>query len=1235
MITAQPDGSAMLDNAFDTGNAALHNPGPMANNPDLVIERMTIDPPEPEPDQEVTITILVKNVGTATSNGFQTYLYVDSAERPPLVTTPDTNSFGWFLGLAPGTTVEWSSTYTFATGGCDHAIYAWVDRDNVVPEADETNNLTGFPLCIGGSDDIYEPDNRCEMARDIPTDGTRQTHLFELPDDQDWVKLTVKSGSTVTMTADKSATGVSPEIALYASCSATYTDPVAQGSQIRLTAAQNQTYYARVTNQNSERYGSDAQYDLSVTLTTCASDTFEEDDTSTTAHAVAADGTSTTHTSCPAGDQDWVRFAAQAGNIYVIETTNLEHAADTVLSLYDIDGVTELARNDDYGYSRASRIVWQATADGTYKVRVHHNDPNASGNDTRYDLLITSGHCVPDSFEPDNGPGDAPVLEVNAPPQEHNFCPDARRTDVSDQDWVRFTAQPAATYQIQTANLSMNSDTVIRIYDQDATTVLATNDDYAPGQASVIRFTPETAGTYYIQVTHFNGTLFGTDTAYRLAIQATITPTPTPPASRTTVPAPAQTATPTPTDIKTLILVNRQRIADLYGDASATALMNKLSALANHSRVQGSIIQLEKNTSVAAAYSDWTTNQTTLLSVDKANNVASAIRNRTLAALEQHPNVEYIVIVGSDLVLPHRRVADGIRKKTESEYADKVTADTPLQVALQANMILTDDYYADKEPTQNGGHEFYVPDYALGRLIEHPDDMIALIDTFLADSSMDGKQVLVTGYDFVQDGGLIIKRLFQNDGFTTDDTLIGASWLGDNLRNKLLHATPRFDVQSINGHSTHTSILTPNGDNIAAEQIGSATSNLAGSLIFNVGCHAGLNDPGTQDLPQSFIQQQATYIGNTGFGWGGSGVVFSEAVMRTFAYRLLLGPANSPGNALREAKLNYSNQATKIGPYDEKSLMQVTLYGLPMYQFASGATLTPIETFPDVQVNTSTTARLRADTESVTTKGQFEYKLSRSFATFGTDSTSAGDILTLNDSVHTAANEPVQPLFFYDLSVPQEGDLKGLLFLGGVYTEVQRFDPVVVLPFNEYITSREEPAFSTDGWHPAVPFAIRAGSTTHTADNTIATVLGQYNSAEGTERIYDRMSFETYYSNSADSDPPTVIHLDGVLNPATGTASIKVEAEDASGVTRVVVAYTDGQGQWLSHDLTYNKSVHKWSGTLTATAATHYFIQVVDGAGNIAVNDNKGRYHQPAVPLPLLQGRLLNQPRVYLPLLAR
>jgi hypothetical protein len=73
-----------------------------------------------------------------------------------------------------------------------------------------------------------------------------------------------------------------------------------------------------------------------------------------------------------------------AATIFTLETMDLGWGMDTVLCLYDTDGVTELSCDDDGGLGLASRLRWTPVAPGTYYVRAR---PYSSSSTTYCDAL--------------------------------------------------------------------------------------------------------------------------------------------------------------------------------------------------------------------------------------------------------------------------------------------------------------------------------------------------------------------------------------------------------------------------------------------------------------------------------------------------------------------------------------------------------------------------------------------------------------------------------------------------------------------------------------------------------------------------------------------------------------------------------------------------------------------------------------------------------------------------------
>jgi len=87
-------------------------------------------------------------------------------------------------------------------------------------------------------------------------------------------------------------------------------------------------------------------------------------------------------------DEDWYQADMSAGRSYALQTSALGANVDTILELYDTDGVTRLASDDNSGGGKASRIEWQAPHDGTYFVRVSPAGGSASGCSATYELSV-------------------------------------------------------------------------------------------------------------------------------------------------------------------------------------------------------------------------------------------------------------------------------------------------------------------------------------------------------------------------------------------------------------------------------------------------------------------------------------------------------------------------------------------------------------------------------------------------------------------------------------------------------------------------------------------------------------------------------------------------------------------------------------------------------------------------------------------------------------------------------
>jgi Zn-dependent metalloprotease len=388
---------------------------------------------------------------------------------------------------------------------------------------------TDYDLSVAASGgtsgaDSYEDDDSPAQASSITPNGGIQTHNFHDAGDVDWVQFSATAGLNYVIETLNLGSQSDTVLELYDTDATTLitTDDDSGGgraSRIEWAAPANGTYYLRVRHYISSVFGPDTNYDLKITTSGFAPDSYEDDDTVAQANPITVNGGPQTHNFHDAGDEDWVQFSTTAGISHVVETSNLGSRSDTVLELYDTDGVTLLASDDDGGDGLASRIAWTAPADGTYYVRAHHFSSSVSGSDTNYDLQVTgttSGSA--DSFEPDDTPAQASTITVNGAIQTHNFH------DAGDEDWVTFAASVGINYVLETFNLGSASDTFMELYDTDAVTLIASNDDGGDGLASRISWTAPASGNYYIRVRHYRSSAFGVDTNYDLSVTGSGTP---------------------------------------------------------------------------------------------------------------------------------------------------------------------------------------------------------------------------------------------------------------------------------------------------------------------------------------------------------------------------------------------------------------------------------------------------------------------------------------------------------------------------------------------------------------------------------------------------------------------------------------------------------------------------------------------------------------------------------------
>ncbi|MCG8348713.1 MAG: peptidase, partial [Chloroflexales bacterium] len=519
-------------------------------------------------------------------------------------------------------------------------------------------------------------------------------------------------------------------------------------------------------------------------------------------------------------------------------------------------------------------------------------------------------------------------------------------------------------------------------------------------------------GIYYIAVAGNNGAFSLRSYSLQLEVKGSdlATPPPAPTAS-------LSVRTPQP-QVDTLYILSSRRMNQLYPQSTdvISNVQFAINDLATRSQGRSVVLELDgaffldtkgnpitmgevyaqwdktKNNPLAANYvaqtidnliTAATISNTLLLGPQRPNGVAPA----QVAADPPYPNVKHIVLVGGDEVIPFYRIPDLTTLANEADYAAYtrgiIDSNSAQGAALRYRTMQTDNIYGADRAYRFLGYPLFIPDRAVGRLVETPED----IANYLAPYNIEGggsrqidasqsSRAFVAGYDFLIDQATEVVTTNQRIGFTAPASitqLIDNFWTSQHLDDAWFDeridsdfglgytAQSPFALQSINAHFDHWQAIPATGTlnaTFPAQRIYTPTASLpfnnsyfTDRLAYSVGCHSGFNvddssiasDPLQADLyradfAQAFVRQGGNWIGNTGYGYGTLDTVdYSErlAVLLTEEFGRDVRGAKDVyvgqpiGTALIKAKQRYLRNAESLGPYDAKVLSVMTLYGLP------------------------------------------------------------------------------------------------------------------------------------------------------------------------------------------------------------------------------------------------------------------------------------------------------------------
>ena len=358
---------------------------------------------------------------------------------------------------------------------------------------------------------------------------------------------------------------------------------------------------------------------------------------------------------------------------------------------------------------------------------------------------------------------------------------------------------------------------------------------------------------------------------------------------------------------------------------------------------------------------------------------SQAINGVVDCQIRSQPNgagLKYLVIVGGDQIIPLARLDDfTVTAANESELREHVRARTPTSSRRSTpGRCSPTTRTATTTPVPYLTRQLYIPNLAVGRLVETPEDIIGTLDRFVSttvNGHLDPTTSLTTGYDFLYDGAPRDQRcmLARARRHAPPTNASDAPRQPEPRAGRLVGAVgPQLDrrVPADGRHGAVDHVAQRPRVALPVRAARRTTSRRAfgrcsrrravdrlddrrstNRLVFSMGCHAGLSvadsivtaaGASTLDWPQAFAQKGVgAYLGNTGYGYGDSLVVaYSEELNRLFAQSIAAG--STVGNALVAAKQAYFGELGVFGVYDEKAMAEFTLYGLPMWSVSGPAT---------------------------------------------------------------------------------------------------------------------------------------------------------------------------------------------------------------------------------------------------------------------------------------------------------
>jgi len=717
----------------------------------------------------------------------------------------------------------------------------------------------------------------------------------------------------------------------------------------------------------------------------------------------------------------------------------------------------------------------------------------------------------------------------------------------------------------------------------------------------------------------------------------------------------------------TLYLFDATRYAQEYGwdgsDAVRDALESMDGAGASGQEVDGAVLSVDADPGVRAARATYNANPCSLAARAA---LTTAINRYVAAAVDGHRDqITSVVVVGGDDILPFAPVPQNTAKFTEDSHAsdlrrattptgDPCPADvppdavdpcaTPLSAAAAAGSILTDDPYGLASAYESLGGHLYVPTVGLGRLVETPAQIQSTVARFLAtDGAMDAAGDLTADSSVTAGYGawaeLPAEVTAALEWRAPDNDELTGTWTRQDMTDALFPQdgsdSPR--LVSLNTHADERRML-PGVEGAESGRFAdtdlflaegrTGSPQLAGALVFLIGCHAGNNLPtayyGDVEDWVDVFSAAGGFVGNTGYGLANNTTTaLGERLLALYADWIGVsvdGRSITSAQALAYAKQSYLGGLGLYSGYDEKVLMEAVYYGLPMYTFAPAASgETKSAPVPSVPAGLSEIT----DHDGLLSAS---LRLQPTFASVPSASADGTTYLTADgQSPAVVPGQPVLPRLVSALgSRPVDPALGPLVPRGAIITGLTSetepgSDPAIAA------ASVGVPQSELGRTGVAFPSSYATISRQDTPDGPIdllvvtpARVEVAGDGTASTEKFTD-LSVEAVYGpeGSSDDTAPAVTYIEA---PASGgRMTFGADGTGSDIAKMILLVQREGQQAWERVAVTREPAGKTWSAEVpNGGSPFRWILQVVDAAGNVATETQRGHLDPAAAVAPTL-----------------